>query len=220
PVRPEVLSNMPATSLSFEGINQFNSACGCLPPDTHGDVGPNHYILSVNSSIQIFNKSGATLSGPTSFNTFFSALGNSTPCGAHNQGDAFILYDHIADRWVVSDFAFSAFPGTAFYQCVGVSKTADPVSGGWWLYALQVDSANPTRLGDYPKFGLWPDAYYFSVNLFTNDTTFNGVRVFALNRAAMINGTGAPTPGAVAFTITPAALGDTYSLVPATFRPG
>ena len=101
-----------------------------------------------------------------------------------------------------------------------MSKTSDPVAGGWWLYALQVDSANPTYLGDHPKFGLWPDAYYLSVNLFSNSTTFNGVRVYALPRAAMINGTGAPNPGAVAFTILPAGLGDSYSLVPATFRAG
>ena len=47
------------------------------------------------------------------------------------------------------------------------------MAGGWWLYAVQVDPANPTFLGDYPKFGLWPDAYYFSVNMFSNNTTFN-----------------------------------------------
>ena len=64
----------------------------------------------------------------------------------------------MADRWVVSDFAFPAFPGVSFWQCIGVSKTSNPVSGGWWLYAIQVDPANPTYLGDYPKFGLWPDA--------------------------------------------------------------
>src|SRR5262249_17499294 len=92
--------------------------------------------------------------------------------------------------------------------------------GGWWLYALQTDPSNPSFLGDYPKFGLWPDAYYFSVNMFSNNTTFNGVRVYALNRTAMLNGTGAPSTGAVAFTITPADLGDTYSLVPAPFRTG
>ena len=85
---------------------------------------------------------------------------------------------------------------------------------------MQVDSSNPTFLGDYPKFALWPDAYYFTVNLFSNNTTFNGVRIFALDRASMINGTGAPALTAVAFTILPANLGDVYSLVPATFRTG
>jgi hypothetical protein len=220
-IQPTQPVAMPTPSLTFGGITATTSGCNCLPPDTDGDVGPNHYIQSVNTSFQVFNKAGATLAGPTTYNSFFSALGASTPCGSNqNQGDGMVFYDQMAGRWVISDFAFPAFPGTSFYQCIGVSKTSDPVAGGWWLYAVQVDPANPSFLGDYPKFGLWPDAYYFSVNLFSNNSTFNGVRVFALPRTAMINGTGAPNAGAVAFTITPANLGDAYSLVPASFRSG
>jgi hypothetical protein len=191
-----------------------------LPPDTNGDVGPNHYIQTVNSRFKVLSKTGSELLAPTTFNTLFSALDTSTPCGNSNRGDPVAFYDHLADRWVVSDFAFTSFPGSSFYQCIAVSKTSDPVAGGWWLYALQVEPSNPNYLGDYPKFGLWPDAYYMTVNMFSNNTTFNGVRVFALPRTAMINGSGAPNPGAVAFTVTPAALGDSYSLVPAGFRTG
>src|SRR5690349_13804303 len=185
------IPNMPSPLLTFAGLNSSQSGCGCLPPDSDGDVGPNHYINSVNSSIKIFDKLGNPLNGTngTTYNSFFSAMGPTTPCGLNqNDGDGVVFYDHMADRWVVSDFAFPAFPGVSFYQCVGVSKTSDPVAGGWWLYAIQVDPANPTYLGDYPKFGLWPDAYYFSVNMFSNNTTFNGVRAFALNRSAMLNG--------------------------------
>ncbi len=211
----------PTPSAQFDGISAAQSGCGCLPPDTNGDVGPNHYIQSVNSSIKIFDKSGNPLNGVngTTYNSFFAPMGAATPCGNNlNDGDGFVFYDQLADRWVVSDFAF---PGNnaVNYQCVGVSKTNDPVAGGWWLYAVQVDPSNPTWLGDYPKFGLWPDAYYFSVNMFQGNT-FEGVRVFALPRLAMINGTGAPNAGGIAFTITPATLGDAYSLVPATFRAG
>ena len=222
PVRTFLSSiSMPSPMQTFAGMSLSDGCGNCLPPDTDGDVGPNYYIQSVNSSIRIHDKSGSVLAGPITYNSFFSALGTSTPCGNNqNDGDGIVFYDHIADRWVVSDFAFPAFPGTLFYQCIGVSKTSDPVAGGWWLYAVQVDSAHPSYLGDYPKFGLWPDAYYLTVNLFSNFTTFNGVRVFALPRSAMINGSGAPNPGAVAFTIDPATLGDAYSLLPATFRTG
>jgi hypothetical protein len=207
---------MPSPVLSFDGMNSVLSGCGCLPPDTDGDVGPNHYIQSVNSSIRIHDKTGAVVSGPTTYNSFFAALGPGTPCGAgQNDGDGLAFYDHIADRFVVTDFAFPSFPGTSFYQCIGVSMTGDPVAGGWWLSALQVDPANPSFLGDYPKFGLWPDAYYMSVNLF--NPSFSGVRVYALNRAAMIGG---GSSSAIAFTINPADLGDQYSLLPATFRTG
>src|SRR3984893_5378528 len=216
---------MPTPLATFPGMNSTQSGCGCLPPDTDGDVGPNHYIQSVNSSIKIFDKTGTALNGVngTTYNSFFSALGPTTPCGNFNDGDGFVFYDQLADRWVVSDFAFAGglpSPGP-FYQCIGVSKTNDPVAGGWWLYALQVDPSNITWVGDYPKLALWPDAYYLSVNLFDGPTlAFEGVRVYALPRAAMINGTGAPNPGPVAFTILPAALGDSYSLVAASFRAG
>src|SRR5581483_45308 len=171
---------------------------------------------SVNSSIKIFDKSGGVLLAQASYNSFFAALGSGNPCGsAANDGDGVVFYDHLADRWVVSDFAFPAFPGTSFYQCVGVSKTSDPVSGGWYLYAVQVDPANPSYLGDYPKFGLWPDGYYMTMNEFSNNTTFNGARVYALDRKSMVQGLPA---NAIGFSIDPATLGDQYSLVPATFR--
>jgi FG-GAP-like repeat len=216
---------MPGPLLTFDGMNSAQSGCSCLPPDSDGDVGPNHYVNVVNTSIKIFDKSGNPLNGAngTTFDSFFHDLGGGSPCGnnqnggSQNRGDPFVFYDQIANRWVVTDIAFSSFPGTSFWECIGVSKTGDPVSGGWWLYALQVDPAFPNRLGDYPKFGLWRDAYYLTMNEFTNDTTFNGVRVYALDRASMISG--GPTH-AIGFTIDAATLGDAYSLVPASFRTG
>ena len=79
------------------------------PPDTNGDVGPNHYIQSVNESYQVFDKSGKRLTPAITFNSFFAPLGNSTPCGANqNQSDPVIFYDQIADRWVITNVAFPA----------------------------------------------------------------------------------------------------------------
>jgi S-layer homology domain len=218
---------MPPPSLTFDGMNAAQSGCSCLPPDSDGDVGPNHYVNVVNSSIKIFDKSGNPLNGAngTTFNSFFSALPDTTPCGnGENKGDPFVFYDHLANRWVVSDFAFPSFPGNSFYECIGVSQSPNPVAGPWALYAIQIDSANPNQLGDYPKFAMWnsggspaQNAYFFTVNLFTNNTTFNGVRAFALDRASMLTGGSAH---AIAFTITAANIGAAYSLVPASFRTG
>src|SRR5213075_2523995 len=122
---------MPAPLLTFDGMNSSQSSCLCLPPDTDGDVGPNHYVQSVNSSIKIFDKSGNPLNGPngTTYNSLFAAMGSSTACGSgSNQGDGIAFYDHIANRWVVSDFAFGVDgqnePIAPFYQCVAVSKTS------------------------------------------------------------------------------------------------
>jgi hypothetical protein len=222
------MPTMPAPLLTFDGMNSSQSGCLCLPPDTDGDVGPNHYVQSVNSSIKIFDKNGNPLNGPngTTYNSFFLTLVG-TPCSGFNNGDGFVFYDHQADRWVVSDFAFpGSLPGSGpFYQCIGVSQTGDPVSGGWFLYAIQHDPSNPTWIGDYPKLAMWnsggspaQNAYYLTVNLFNGVTLgFQGVRVFALDRASMLTGGAANT---IAFNITPAGLGDSYSLVPAGFRTG
>jgi hypothetical protein len=212
---------IPPPILTFEGVAETQSGCGCEPPDTDGDVGPNHYVEAVNSSFKVFDKNGNTLAGPTTYNSLFAPLVG-TPCSGQNDGDPYVFYDPLADRWVISDFAFPSFPGNSFWQCIAVSQTASPVAGGWFLYALQVDPANPTFLGDYPKFAFWNNpqpggAYFLTVNLFSNFTTFNGVRAFALDRASML--AGGPT-NAVAFTIPLAGLGDSYSLVPATFRTG
>src|ERR1044071_2991678 len=217
---------MPGPILTFDGMNSAQSGCLCLPPDTDGDVGPNHYVQSVNSSIKIFDKNGNPLNGAngTTYNSFFLTLAG-TPCSGFNNGDGFVFYDHVANRWVVSDFAFpGSLPGAGpFYQCVAVSQTGDPVSGGWFLYAIQHDPANPTWIGDYPKFAFWnsggspaQNAYYFTINEFDGPTlAFEGVRVFALDRASMLTGGAA---NAVAFNIPPAGLGDSYSLVAAAFR--
>src|SRR5882724_6205005 len=214
---------MPPPLLTFDGTNRTQSGCNCAPPDTDGDVGPNHYVQAVNVSFRVFDKTGVTLAGPTTYNSLFAPL-TGTPCSGFNDGDPYALYDPVADRWVISDFAFPSFPGTSFYQCIAVSQTSDPVSGGWFLYALQVDPANPTFLGDYPKFGFWnsggspaQNAYFLTMNEFSNNTTFNGVRAYALDRASML--TGGPA-NAIGFSITPATLGDSYSLVASTFLTG
>jgi hypothetical protein len=219
---------MPGPLLTFEGLDQSQDCCDFAVPDTDGDVGPNHYIEALNDGFNIFDKNGNTLSGPTTFNSFFSTL-KGTPCEDDNSGDPFVFYDQIADRWVITDFAHPEIPGTSFFECIGVSQTGDPVAGGWNLYALQTDPAHLNQLGDYPKWAMWNDgamqnAYFLTVNLYITEVTFVGVRAFALDRASMIAGGPA---NAIAFTIPPANSQDPYlpmeelfSLVPASFRAG
>jgi hypothetical protein len=132
------------------------------------------------------------------------------------------LYDHVADRWLISDFAFASLSGP-FYQCVAVSTSPDP-AGTYNLYAFQHEPLHADWIGDYPKFAMWNDggtqnAYFFMVNLFDfmPVVTFNGVRAFALDRASMLAGGPA---NAIAFTVPLAGVGDSYSFVAANFRTG
>jgi Kelch motif len=208
---------MPAPILSFDGgaAAQF---CACAPPDSDGDVGPNHYVEAINSAFAVYSKTGTMLAGPITYNSFFAPLVG-TPCQNQNDGDPFVIYDHVADRWVITDFAFASFPGTNFYECVAVSQSPDPVAGPWALYALLID---PADLDDYPKMALWNNpqpggAYHITFNLFPTPTSFAGVKTFALDRGSMLGGNPA---NAISFMIPPAGLGDSYSLVAANFRTG
>ena len=214
--------NMPPPLLTFDGISSAESFCGCIPPDTNGDVGPNHYVETTNVAIKIFDKSGNTLLASVPLDTFFGPLGT-TPCGTGlNQGDPFSFYDPLADRWVVSDFGFLSFGGNPSYECIGVSQTSDPVAGGWFLYAVLVD---PIDANDYPKAAMWSEpapggAYHFTYNMWTSlQGPFTGVKVQALDRAAMLAGQQNPT--VVTFKIPLDGLPDAaYSLVAAGFRTG
>ncbi len=213
---------MPGPLLTFDGESAAQ-ACACAPPDSDGDVGPNHYIEAVNVAFRVFDKSGTPLTPPTTYNSLFAPL-TGTPCNAQNDGDPFVFYDHLADRWVISDFAFPGLPGSGpFYQCIAVSQTNDPVSGGWFLYALQHEPTQTTWVGDYPKMALWSDpqpggAYHLTVNLFDGPSlAFRGVRVYALDRGSML--TGGPA-NAIGFTVPLAGVGASYSFVAANFRTG
>jgi len=164
-------------------------------------VGPNHYIETVNTSIGIYNKTGTQLAAFT-FNTFMSLGAFGNLCDTNNFGDPVVVYDAFEDRWIITDFAFTfdgggniANPPGAF-QCFAVSKTGDPVLGGWNYYSIQISDA----LNDYPKFGIWPDGLYMSSNMFGFGATsgsFLFARQWAFNKAQMY--AGAANPQIVSF---------------------
>jgi len=156
---------MPAVGASFEGMN-ISTACGnCLPPDPNGAVGPNHYVQMVNSSVAVYDKTGAQLMAPTPINGLWSVTPNSE-CFTHNNGDPIVIYDQLADRWLVSQFVVQASTEN-YAQCIAISQTPDP-TGAYYLYEFD-ESAD--TFNDYPHLGVWPDGYYMSTNQFPNSTT-------------------------------------------------
>jgi hypothetical protein len=144
---------------------------GVNPPDTVGDVGPSYYIQLINgfggSLVVIYNKADGTVAaGPFALDS----LGTGACANAH--GDPIVLYDRLAGRWLLSEFTP---PGTT-NLCVYVSQTADPISGGWFGYQFPTPD-----FPDYPKYAVWPDAYYVS----TNESS---PAVYALDRNQMLTG--------------------------------
>ncbi len=214
-VPPVAAAAAPAPSINFAGLD-FNNWGSGHPPDTVGDVGPNHYIQSINSSVGIYRKSDGVRLAAFTLDTLMSQGNFGNLCDTDNFGDPVVLYDTFEDRWVITDFAFQLdagqnviFPPGAF-QCFAVSKTGDPVTGGWNFYSINTTGG----LGDYPKFGIWPDGLYMTTSIFgyAATATFQNPRAYAFNKAQMY--AGAPTVQVVSFNLP----SDEFTVLPSNAR--
>ncbi|MBI1741363.1 MAG: hypothetical protein HYR57_10865, partial [Candidatus Koribacter versatilis] len=175
--------NLPLVSatlgLNFEGLGlgQYGFVLQAAPPDTNGTVGATQYVQWVNLEFAVFDKTtGALVAGPSFGNALWAGFGGQ--CQTSNSGDPIAQYDKIANRWVLTQFAVNTTP---YLQCVAVSTTSD-ATGTYNRYAFSFGTTFP----DYPKVGVWPDAYYISFNMFTN--FFVGANACAMDRAKMLAG--------------------------------
>ncbi len=162
---------------TFEGLSLMDGGSG-VPPDTVGDVGPNHYVQMVNSSIGVWDKNGAVLVPQVDINSLWS---DGTLCETQNAGDPVVLYDRMADRWMITQFNHTNSSTPPFYQCIAVSQTADP-TGSWYTYSFTTTST--TTFNDYGKFGVWPDGYYMGANE-------GGFTAYVFDRVNMLAGNAA-----------------------------
>src|SRR5262245_49238828 len=210
--RVQTAAAAPGPDSNFAGLDFANWGQG-HPPDTNGDVGPNYYIETINVSIGIYDKSNGNRVAAFTFNSFMSQGQFGNLCDTDNFGDPVVLYDSFENRWVITDFAFkldasgNVNPQHVF-QCFAVSKTGDPVAGGWNFYSIEA----PGGIDDYPKFGVWPDGIYMSANMFgyASGASFSGTHVWAINKQQMYAGEPTAqiadfaTPNAGDFTLLPA----------------
>ena len=172
-----------SAGLNFAGVGNgdYGFAPNAAPPDTNLAVGATQVVQWVNESFAVFDKAtGAIVSGfPKAGNTLWAGFGGG--CETNNDGDPIVQYDKAANRWVMTQFSVSTTP---YLQCVAVSTTSD-ATGPYNRYAF---SYGTTQFPDYPKLGVWPDAYYISYNIFNNARTFAGAKVCAFDRTAMLAG--------------------------------
>lgn len=180
---PVLQDNMRNTTTSgtigqnFPGVSNLS---GVAPPDTQGDVGPDHYFQMVNSAFAIWDKQGNILYGPVDNITLWDGFDG--PWSSTNDGDPVVLYDEYADRWIATQFSLPNGSGSApYYELVAVSQTGDPL-GAWNRYAFEFD-----KMPDYPKFGVWHDGYYMTTHKFSSGN-WAGAGLTVFEREAMVNG--------------------------------
>jgi hypothetical protein len=188
-------ADIPSPVISFDGFSNQSTA---VPPDPVGDVGHNHYVAMANAHFAVYDKTGGLLYGPVPNNTLWSGFGG--VCETHNDGDPIVLHDQHADRWILTQFTYSP---PLYYNCVAISTSPDP-TGAYFRYAFSTGNYFP----DYPKYGVWPDAYYISTREFEFIGVFQyfrGVGAYAISRAEMIAGN--PSPTMISFLAPPTGAG-------------
>lgn len=180
-----------ATAIAnFDGLgDKFRGPDGtftvtALPPDANGDVGPSHYVQVVNTSIAVFDKNTTQpVLGPISLSQWWRNAGVAYCLNEDDIADPIVQFDQLANRWVIA--TVTTRPDAIFqHLCVVVSTSGDP-TGSYWLYRFEFNS-----FPDYPKLGVWPDAYYLTAYDKTHygGGTFLGVKMCALDRLRMLSG--------------------------------
>jgi len=148
------------------------------PTDVNLAVGDTQVVQWVNVSYAVFNKTtGAVIAGPVAGNQLWANFGG--PCATSNGGDIIPQWDKTAHRWVMTQNVFSA----PYATCIAISQTPD-ATGPYYRFQFP-QSGFP----DYPKWGMWPDAYYQSQNNFgPTGSTYVGATACAYERAKMLVG--------------------------------
>lgn len=175
--------------LNFDGIDeaaqQIASGLLAVPPDTNGAVGATQFVQWVNYAFKVFDKkTGEKELGPLAGKSLWAPFLKNDPkdqCATNNSGDPIAQYDKAANQWVLMQPVFT----NPFVVCFAISQTFD-ATGKYYLYEFSMPN-----FPDYPKLGIWPDAYYMSMDLFTGQGyggKFLGAYLCAFDRSAMLQG--------------------------------
>jgi hypothetical protein len=170
----------PSGSINFAGI----PATGWIPPDCTMAVGPQHVLLSVNSSMAVYNKAGGAPVLQRTLTQWFSNVVQGMTIF-----DPKALFDQHAGRWVLLAVAIQNNPKSSLHL-LSVSNTADPL-GPWRNYRFNamLDGSTPTNnWADYPALGVDHEALYVTSNMFAFGGNFQYAKIRVIPKAGPYSG--------------------------------
>jgi len=174
------------TVLNCDGNDSDGSTSYGGVPDTDMAVGDQYVIQTVDNVFTIYNKADLSVAELTAPLTAPWTLFEDGSCATPGAGDDFIVrYDKAASQWVLALPIFGDAQGR-YWLCLAVSTTSDP-TGTYYLYAIQQTGAMQP-IWDYPKLGVWNDAYYIGFNLISPKPVYLGPQACALDRTSMLAG--------------------------------
>lgn len=141
----------PHVTWSTTGPMIFDPGSACIPPDSSGAAGPQHFLSFVNSNLSVYRKDTRARVVNVALTTFFALP------GGVGIGDVRAVFDPHSQRFVVA-----ASTGPYRWIYLAVSQSSDP-TGAWFktsfLAALGSDS---NKWPDFPTLGVDRDGIYLA----------------------------------------------------------
>ncbi len=162
----------------IDGVNQ-TEAGGWRPPDTHGAVGPDHFVEITNSHYDVYRKSDGARVKSVSLASFFGYTTESL-------FDPRCVYDSVENRWIVAAEAFQE-SSTVQRQFIAISKTTDP-TGKFYIYSADVCFKNNNDFWDFPQIGVDKKSILITANIFANGENYVGTDLGVVSKNSLYNG--------------------------------
>lgn len=163
-----------------------------IPPNAHGAVGPEQYILMSYNAIRSFNKSSGNADGILDIDamSFFNALSN----------DVRITYDPFAQRWFLS--CVSINPDTDIPDKIILAMSPGPVirkCSKWTFFTIPNTTLAPqikpsgTAALNYQQVATDEHAVYISADTFDQHNNFCGTSTIVLLKNKLLAGSSSGT---------------------------
>ena len=155
---------------------------GGTPNDNTVAFGDSVVMTAVNSVIWAWDLRKDTFLFPQQFIPLVAASGVQTSAGA---SDPRLLYDPVAERWVLLFFVGSSPAASQIVVCFSQGK--DP-NAGWNTYTLPGNPLNNNRWSDFPSMAFTDDKLVMSINLIIPNVSwqvgFDGTVIWEMDKAA------------------------------------
>ncbi len=164
----------PTLDFDFTAVVLGEEGSYSFPPDTHGAIGPSHYVSVVNSNFEVYNRETGAEIASSSLEAFFPAM---NPGG----GDPRVIFDQWSQRWIIiaTDFDYGAEK-----IHLAVSYTSSPTFPGFYKTSFTPQGgADAGTWVDYPTLGVDENGIYIGAFMVGNSMT-----IFAIDKAPLVSG--------------------------------
>jgi hypothetical protein len=166
----ELLESRLAPTVSI--LSNFAGISGGNPPDTCGAAGPNSYVETINTSVEIFNKITGDKIDSDGLNDFLFTVGGISKIG--RLADATMVYDEPIGRFIVADMDWDSVNHKGALD-FAVSTSSNPTkldAFNWKFYQLNSEDGYDL---DYPgNFGYNADAWVYTLQEFAPGNSDDG----------------------------------------------